>query len=60
MLLSIVTPDDLWTPFKQLNKVVEAHLTGRASDSSNLNLELYLRKYKQNFINLLKNPVSTK
>lgn len=54
---SPVTPDDLWTPYKQLSKVVEASLTGRTADSSNLNLELYLRKYKPNFVNLLKNPV---
>ncbi|XP_037026300.1 nuclear pore complex protein Nup205 [Bradysia coprophila] len=47
------TPDDLWTPCKHLNKVVDSFLSGKATEISTL--ELTLRKFKQNFINLLKN-----
>lgn len=50
------TPDDLWTPYKHLNKVVESFLSGKATENSTF--ELTLRKFKQNFINLLKNSVS--
>lgn len=50
------TPDDLWTPYKHLNKVVDSFLGGKATENSTF--ELTLRKFKQNFINLLKNSVS--
>lgn len=48
-------PDDVWTPYKQLQKIVGSHLSGQSTDHSNL--EATLRKYKQNFVNLLKNSV---
>ena len=53
-----VTPDDMWTPFKQLQRVVETFLSKRAPDGSLANLELILQKHKPDFINLLKNSVS--
>lgn len=46
----------MWTPYKQLQKIIDFHLAGHSSDTSEL--EIVLRKYKQNFINLLKNSVS--
>lgn len=51
-------PDDMWTPFKQLQRVVETYLSRRAPDGSIANLELTLQKHKPDFINLLKNSVS--
>lgn len=54
---SAVTPDDMWTPYKQLHKVVETYLIGRAPEGSISNLELMLQKHKPDFINVLKNSV---
>lgn len=51
-------PDDMWTPFKQLQRVVDTFLTKRAPDGSLASLELILQKHKPDFINLLKNSVS--
>lgn len=51
----LVLPDDMWTPFKHLNKLVDSHLHGHVSDTSAL--EAGLRKYKQIFGNVLKNSV---
>lgn len=53
-----VTPDDMWTPYKQLQKVVETYLTGRAPEGSISNLELVLQKHKPDLINVLKNSVN--
>ncbi|XP_035778429.1 nuclear pore complex protein Nup205-like [Anopheles albimanus] len=53
------TPDDLWTPYKYLLNRVEHCLLPQdeLADTNNaVNLEGLLRKYKQNFISLLKNP----
>lgn len=54
----LATPDDMWTPFKQLQRVVETYLSKRVSDDSLATLELTLQKHKPDFINLLKNSVS--
>lgn len=54
----LATPDDMWTPFKQLQRVVETYLSKRAPDGSLANFELILQKHKPDFINLLKNSVS--
>lgn len=52
------TPDDMWTPFKQLQRVVETYLSKRAPEGSLANLEFILQKHKPDFVNLLKNSVS--
>lgn len=51
------TPDDMWTPFKQLHRTVETCLSKRAPAGSLANLELTLQKHKSDFVNLLKNAV---
>lgn len=48
----------MWTPFKQLQRVVVDFLSQRAPDGSMATLELILQKHKPDFINLLKNSVS--
>lgn len=48
----------MWTPFKQLQRVVDTFLSQRAPDGSMATLELILQKHKPDFINLLKNSVS--
>lgn len=48
----------MWTPYKQLQRVVETFLANRAPDGSLANLELLLQKHKPDFINLLRNSVS--
>lgn len=49
----------MWTPFKQLLNVVETYLSpGKQRTSNVADLEVTLRKHKQNFTTLLKNPVS--
>lgn len=48
----------MWTPFKQLHRVVETYLSKRAPEGSLANLELTLQKHKPDFVNLLKNSVS--
>lgn len=53
-----VAPDDMWTPYKQLHKVVETYLIGRAPEGSISSLELVLQKHRTDFINVLKNSVS--
>lgn len=53
----VAMPDDMWTPFKQLHRVVETNLSKRAPEGSLANLELTLHKHKSDFINLLKNSV---
>lgn len=53
-----VVPDDMWTPFKQLQRIVETFLSNRAPEGSLANLELLLQKHKPDFINLLRNSVN--
>lgn len=52
------TPNDMWTSFKRLNRIVETYLSKRAPESLLANLELALQKLKSDFVNLLKNSVS--
>uniref|UniRef100_A0A336MB53 CSON014651 protein n=1 Tax=Culicoides sonorensis TaxID=179676 RepID=A0A336MB53_CULSO len=54
--MSEASPDDMWTPFKHLQSVVESYLSSNSSDSNLSELEVVLRKHKQNFTTLLKNP----
>ncbi|XP_058121334.1 nuclear pore complex protein Nup205 [Anopheles ziemanni] len=53
------TPDDLWTPYKYLLNNIENYLlppNDFADTTHAVSLEGLLRKHKQNFISLLKNP----
>lgn len=53
------TTDDLWTPYKELVAVVEgylAHESGGAPYAVHT-FESVLRRHKQTFLSLLKNPV---
>lgn len=60
-LVSIgTTTDDLWTPYKELVSVVEgylAHESGGAPYAVHT-FESVLRRHKQTFLSLFKNPVS--
>lgn len=48
----------MWTPFKHLLNTVESYLGPGKSNTNNVaELEMTLRKHKQNFTTLLKNPV---
>lgn len=49
--------EDMWTPYKELYKSIETNLV-RDTQVPSSELEQILRKYKQNFFNLLQNPVS--
>lgn len=46
---------DMWTPYKELQSVVEGIVTKSMTDPLK-DLDNYLQRHKQNFINLLKNP----
>lgn len=46
---------DMWTPYKELQSVVESIVMKSLTDPLK-DLDNYLQKHKQNFINLLKNP----
>lgn len=48
---------DMWSPYKELLNTVEA-VIARPSSSVSPNFIQLLKKHKQNFITLLKNPVS--
>lgn len=54
------TTEDLWTPYKELAAVVENYLTNEGSGAPYAvhTFESVLRKHKQTFLSLLKNPVS--
>lgn len=54
------TTDDLWTPYKELVSVVEGYLTNEAATASYTvhTFESVLRRHKQTFLSLFKNPVS--
>jgi nuclear pore complex protein Nup205 len=56
--IKLLVPDDLWTPFKHFQSVIEAYLQPNPTETNITNLEQILRKHKQNFSTLLKNPVS--
>ncbi|XP_075154690.1 nuclear pore complex protein Nup205 [Haematobia irritans] len=48
-------PDDMWSPFKQLYKVIEQTIVN-PNEAAISNLEVYLKRHKQIFVNLLRNP----
>ncbi|CAK1548023.1 unnamed protein product [Leptosia nina] len=52
------TTEDLWTPFKELVSVVECYLTNETGGSPYAvhTFESVLRRHKQTFLSLLKNP----
>ncbi|EAT37498.1 AAEL010526-PA [Aedes aegypti] len=52
-VLFAATPDDMWTPFKHLFNSIESFLAASGSGAS---LDALLRKHKQNFTTLLRNP----
>lgn len=47
----------MWTPYKELYKSIEFNLA-RELPVPSVEFEALLRKYKQNFFNLLQNSVS--
>ena len=49
--------EDMWTPFKELQTIVES-VVSKPVQGVLKQVEGVLRKHKQNFITLLKNPVS--
>lgn len=49
-------PDDMWTPYKHLHKLIGAHLHGHHTETTGL--ETALRTYRQVFVNVLNNSVS--
>ena len=51
-----VVPDDTWTPFKHLLSTLESYLQSNTQEKNVGNLDTLLRKHKQNFTTLLKNP----
>lgn len=51
-------PDDMWSPFKHMYKIIEQAI-GNPQTNSLSTLEICLKRNKQTFVNLLKNPVST-
>lgn len=50
--------EDMWTPYKELYKSIEFNLA-RELPVPSVEFEALLRKYKQNFYNLLQNSVSS-
>lgn len=55
-IFSGTTGEDLWTPFKELQSLVERAVSSE-DDSILDHLQKALQKHKQNFLTLLKNPV---
>lgn len=49
---------DIWTPYKQLCSTVEKCII-ESSDACFVPLQANFQKYKQNFLNVFKNPVSS-
>lgn len=49
--------EDMWTPYKHLYSVFRQAMSSPSGVTSDL--ELCLKKYKQNFTNFLRNPVSS-
>ncbi|KAL1374498.1 hypothetical protein pipiens_018057, partial [Culex pipiens pipiens] len=58
--MSEATPDDMWTPFKHLFNSIESFLVtpaaGQQQEQNVASLDALLRKHKQNFSTLLRNP----
>ncbi|XP_065083337.1 nuclear pore complex protein Nup205 [Ochlerotatus camptorhynchus] len=58
--MSEATPDDMWTPFKHLFNSIESFLAvsggGQQQEQNVASLDALLRKHKQNFTTLLRNP----
>ncbi|XP_019530030.3 nuclear pore complex protein Nup205 [Aedes albopictus] len=63
--MSEATPDDMWTPFKHLFNSIESFLSapsggggggGQQQEQNVASLDALLRKHKQNFTTLLRNP----
>jgi hypothetical protein len=52
----MVEHGDMWTPYKELQAIIEA-VVSRPVQGVLKQVEGVLRKNKQNFITLLKNPV---
>lgn len=50
------SPEDMWTPYKHLHSVIEKSVV-HSTKSSLSQLEVVLRKHKQNFSTILRNPV---
>ncbi|XP_045761560.1 nuclear pore complex protein Nup205 [Maniola jurtina] len=52
------TTEDLWTPYRELAAVVESYLTNESSGAPYAvhTFESVLRRHKQTFLSLLKNP----
>lgn len=49
------SPEDMWTPYKHLHSVIEKSVV-HSTKSSLSQLEIVLRKHKQNFSTILRNP----
>lgn len=54
---SSLKSEDMWTPYKELQRIVESAVSHPDDDRSR-GLEEALRNHKQNFITLFANPVS--
>jgi nuclear pore complex protein Nup205 len=59
-ILEKINTEDMWTPYKELQNLVERYVT---SSPSTLDPQFHeftetLRNHRQNFLTLLKNPVS--
>lgn len=54
--LPVNKSEDLWNPYKDLKGVVWKHLNQPSEDLTSAELENILRKHKQSFFSLLKNP----
>ncbi|KAL5274824.1 NUP205 family protein [Megaselia abdita] len=48
--------EDLWTPYKKLQSIIEKCTTTPPTKNSIQELDVVLRQHKQNFTSLLKNP----
>lgn len=49
--------EDMWTPYKELVTIVNQYV-GRPTTGSYAPFEAALRRHRQNFLSLMKNPVS--
>lgn len=57
-LLLNISVNDNWTPFKQLQNLIESFLLPTTQEISTVSLDSVLRKSRQYFSSLLINPVS--
>ncbi|XP_018577858.1 nuclear pore complex protein Nup205 [Anoplophora glabripennis] len=55
-VLPVNKSEDLWNPYKDLKGIVWKHLNQPSEDLTSAELENILRKHKQSFFSLLKNP----